>query len=478
MARRRLIAGVIVATGTAAALTLPAGAIAAPVTATTTAQAVPAPTTPGDQATRIQKRLRVKLGAKFAGAWLAPGGTKVVVATTDSGSADEIRAAGAEARTVSRSEGQLNTAQTKLNRRAAKAPKSVTSWYVDTKTNTVVVQARSVSAAKKFVADSGADAKTVKVVQSSEQPRLFYDIIGGERYWTSQFGCSVAFSVQGGFVTAGHCGNTGESTSGANQVAQGTFGGSSFPGNDYAWVNTNSQWTPTPKVNRWNGTYETVRGAQPAAVGAAVCRSGSTTNTQLWCGTINQLNATVNYQEGTVTGLIRTNICANPGDSGGALITQTGGQAQGITSGGSGSCPSGGTTFFQPVTEVLQILQGQGRTLITDGGTPPGGFCDAYSTKYNGNISSGANQYQPSATGFTTTTSGAHGGCVDGPDGVDFDLYLQKQGTGGTWTSVASSTSPGPDEKVTYNGTPGTYRWRVHAYSGSGSYVAGVNRPS
>ncbi|URN14439.1 S1 family peptidase [Streptomyces radiopugnans] len=68
-------------------------------------------------------------------------------------------------------------------------------------------------------------------------------------------------------------------------------------------------------------------------------------------GTVTGLNATVNYPQGRVHGLIRTNVCAQPGDSGGALFA--GGVAIGLTSGGNGDCSSGGTTFFQPVTEVL-----------------------------------------------------------------------------------------------------------------------------
>ena len=60
----------------------------------------------------------------------------------------------------------------------------------------------------------------------------------------------------------------------------------------------------------------------------------------------------MNYAEGSVTGLIRTTACAEPGDSGGSAIT--GNQAQGVTSGGSGSCRTGGTTYFQPVNEILQ----------------------------------------------------------------------------------------------------------------------------
>jgi hypothetical protein len=55
-----------------------------------------------------------------------------------------------------------------------------------------------------------------------------------------------------------------------------------------------------------------------------------------------------------VTGLIETNVCAEPGDSGGPLFSE--GIALGITSGGSGDCTSGGTTFFQPVTKAMQAL--------------------------------------------------------------------------------------------------------------------------
>ena len=53
---------------------------------------------------------------------------------------------------------------------------------------------------------------------------------------------------------------------------------------------------------------------------------------------------------GTVRGMIQTNVCAEPGDSGGPLYDGT--KALGITSGGSGDCRTGGTTFYQPVREA------------------------------------------------------------------------------------------------------------------------------
>jgi hypothetical protein len=68
---------------------------------------------------------------------------------------------------------------------------------------------------------------------------------------------------------------------------------------------------------------------------------------------VTALNATVNYAEGSVYGMIKTTVCAEGGDSGGALFA--GSVALGLTSGGSGNCSSGGTTYFQPVTEALSV---------------------------------------------------------------------------------------------------------------------------
>lgn len=48
--------------------------------------------------------------------------------------------------------------------------------------------------------------------------------------------------------------------------------------------------------------------------------------------------------------MIRTTVCAEPGDSGGPPYDGT--RALGLTPGGSGDCKRGGTTFFQPVREA------------------------------------------------------------------------------------------------------------------------------
>jgi streptogrisin C len=424
---------------------------------------------------RIQLKLQKQLGKTYAGAWLTGDASEFVVAVTDSAKAAEVTAAGATPTLVSRSAATLDAVKAGLDKAAAAAPAAaVPGWYVDVKSNTVVVQARGgTAAARAFVKASGVDASAVRVVASSEQPRLLYDVRGGDAYYIGSGRCSVGFSVNGGFVTAGHCGRTGTATTGFNRVAQGTFQGSSFPGNDYAWVAVNSNWTPQPWVNNYAGGNVTVAGSTVAAIGAAICRSGSTTGWR--CGTVQAYNQTVNYAEGSVSGLTRTNACAEPGDSGGSWMS--GQQAQGVTSGGSGNCSSGGTTYFQPVNEILSAY---GRTLVTSGGgnppPPPPTGCTGYEFTATGSLASGGQAYQPNGSYYYSSASGSHRGCLDGPTGTDFDLYLQKW-NGSGWAVVAQGASSAADENVSYTGTAGYYRWRVHAYSGSGSYSLGYTNP-
>jgi streptogrisin C len=435
-----------------------------------------------DSASRTELALRKKLGSAFGGAWLTDDAKSFVVAVTDSARAAEVTAAGATPTVVTRSAAKLDAIKAGLDKAAAKAPAAtVPGWYVDVKTNTVVVQARgTTAAARAFVKASGVDAAAVRVVETTERPRILYDVRGGDAYYIGGGRCSVGFSVNGGFVTAGHCGSAGDATTGFNRVPQGTFQGSSFPGNDYAWVAVNSNWTPQPWVNNGSGGNVIVAGSTAAPVGTAICRSGSTTG---WhCGTVQALGQTVNYAEGSVSGLTRTNACAEPGDSGGSWLS--GQQAQGVTSGGSGNCSTGGTTYFQPVNEILTAY---GRTLVTSGGgtppttpppttPPPGTGCAGFEFSVTRSLSSGGSAYVPTSGYYYSSASGTHRACLDGPASTDFDLYLQKwNGLG--WAAVASGTTAAADESVSYNGTSGYYRWRVHAYSGSGTYTIGYSNP-
>ncbi|MEU8382076.1 S1 family peptidase [Streptosporangium sp. NPDC048865] len=421
-------------------------------------------------AAKIEPALRGRLGASYAGAWVTGPTSDLVIATSDSTKVASLARSGAEVKLVRNSLATLDAAKERLDLLAASAPKSIPSWYVDVPGNSVVVLAGDVAEARAFVDGSGVDGALVRVEASQERPRPLYDVRGGDAYYMGGR-CSVGFSVtrgtQGGFATAGHCGTPGTATQGYNRVAQGTFQGSSFPGNDYAWVAVNADWTPTGVVNGYSAGILPVTGSTQQVVGSSICRSGSTT--QYRCGTISQHNTSVTYPEGTITGLTRTTVCAEPGDSGGSYIS--GGQAQGVTSGGSGNCSVGGTTYHQPINEILSVY---GLTLVTNGTPPPTG-CSGYQNSYTGSLTSNVNAYQPGTSGYSAG-AGVHRVCLDGPNGTDYDAYLQKL-SGSTWTTVASGTTPNPDEAFTYTGTAGTYRVRVHAYSGSGSYTLGLTRP-
>ena len=95
-------------------------------------------------------------------------------------------------------------------------------------------------------------------------------------------------------------------------------------------------------------------------------------------------------------------------------------------------------------------------------------------TRTNTSITTaGGNSYSAQ---FSTTTSGYITGQLFGPAGTDFDLYLQKW-NGSSWAQVASGATASNNETVQYNGTAGSYRWRVHAYSGTGTFNNYSNAP-
>ncbi|MFB7335582.1 S1 family peptidase [Streptomyces adustus] len=227
-----------------------------------------------------------------------------------------------------------------------------TAWAVDAKTNRVVVTVDdTVSAAEiaQIKADAGgnADALTIK-----HTPGQFKRLItGGDAIYGGGYRCSLGFNVHSGstyyFLTAGHCGevaSTWYSNSGQSTVL-GTNVSYSFPTNDFALVRYTGSAAHPSAVGS-----QTISSAATPSVGTTVYRRGSTTGTH--SGRVTALNATVNYGSGDVVyQMIQTTVCAEGGDSGGPLYS--GSVAYGLTSGGSGNCTSGGTTFFQPVTEAL-----------------------------------------------------------------------------------------------------------------------------
>jgi len=219
-------------------------------------------------------------------------------------------------------------------------------WYVDESADRVVVTADStVSDAEvaelKDAAGSNADA--LQIEQTSGVYRRL--LSAGDPIFGSRYRCSLGFNVVQGstyyFLTAGHCGKPEKTwyTSSARTTVIGPTVDYSFPGDDYALVRYDNTSLSHP------GGFT----AADAYVGEIVTRKGATTGTHT--GTVTALNVSVRYQGGgKVDGLIQTTVCAEPGDSGGPMYD--GSLALGLTSGGSGNCTTGGTTFFQPVTEA------------------------------------------------------------------------------------------------------------------------------
>ncbi|WP_089154117.1 S1 family peptidase [Micromonospora sp. NBS 11-29] len=211
------------------------------------------------------------------------------------------------------------------------------------------VRGAALAALRRSAARAGA-------VLRHEPGRLRPLIAGGQAVYSGGGRCSLGANVHSGstwyFVTAGHCTSLAATwyADSARTTVLGSRTGSSFPGNDYGVVRYTGTVAHPSAVYTYPGQV-TITGTGTPYVGQAVCRSGATTGVR--CGLVTGLNQTVNYAEGSVTGLIRTNICAEPGDSGGPLYVAATGTILGILSGGSGNCTSGGTSYYQPIQEIL-----------------------------------------------------------------------------------------------------------------------------
>ncbi|MDI1461099.1 S1 family peptidase [Catellatospora sp. KI3] len=419
------------------------------------------------RAREVDAALRARLGAAYAGSWLPDGADRLTVAISDARQSSAVTDAGATPVVVRHSAATLASAHSRLDRARAGLPASVTSWYVDAMRNRVVVTATDTTAAARFVAAGGVDPALVEVRHATARPRKMIDIRGGEGFWTALHGCSIGFAVNRGYITAGHCDPAGTWTIHANGVSLGAIQAATFDTNgDYAWVATTSDWTPQPLVTQWNGTDVTVAGAMVAPIRTLVCRSGATTG---WhCGLIDAFNVTVNYSTGeTIGGLTRTTACADHGDSGGPFLA--GPHAQGVLSGGSGDCVSGGDSYFQPVGEILSAY---GLELTVN----PPQACGTYPNVQTGSIprmNASAFEPDPDGAGFQAS-AGTHRACLTSGGALRLELqyFSLKQ-----WRTVATSDAPFGDEHITYSGAAGKYRYRIVGDTGGAGYTLGYSRP-
>jgi len=181
---------------------------------------------------------------------------------------------------------------------------------------------------------------------------------GGDPIYSrfNTYRCALAFNARDSagayyFLTSVRCGggagtviygNSSHTTVLGTTVATGTP--------DYAIVKYAAGFAPPGMVDLYNGSNQDITTAATAYVGEPVKRSGTT---GVHSGSVTGVNVTVATAEGTITGLIRTNVCADSTESGGPLFD--GAKALGILTdrAGAGNCSTGGSTFYQPVTGPL-----------------------------------------------------------------------------------------------------------------------------
>ena len=301
-------------------------------------------------------------------------------------------------------------------------------------------------------------------------------------YQNGRFICSGTIIAPQWALTAKHCvGGTMSVLVGNVMRGQGTSA------NVTSWHNApNGSDLSLLKLDRVAGSTFSQLGTANPPVGATVniygwgmtCRTGCQPSNQLKTAQVRVTSICRDYYGGEAICSTRIDGAAWSGDSGGPKMHN--GLQVGVASTADGGTTQQYTSVMPSRAWIMQMIGGQTSPTATPPtsptGPPPGGCAD-HANRFSGSLSAGGQAIQPNNSYFQTTGSGTHSACLDGPTGADFDLYLQKW-NGSAWANVASGTSPGPDETLTYNGTAGYYRYRVHAYSGSGSYTLGYTRPA
>ncbi|MGH3716646.1 MAG: proprotein convertase P-domain-containing protein, partial [Micromonosporaceae bacterium] len=282
--------------------------------------------------------------------------------------AARVRAAGATPRRVAHSRADLAAAAQAVG---ALAATGVTGWGVDVVGNVVEVRLAPGAPAPAGLAALGDVVRTAEGVAQRQQGG---DVRGGDEWKPgTESSCSIGFSATGSggsrhFVTAGHCTNdTNQAAYGKDGTQLGASNGSiNGMEGDFGKVDvTAAGWNLSSTVYAY-GTASDVKvtGSTEPTVGMSICRSGWKTGWR--CGTVTQVNQTINYPNVSVGGQFVTNACSNAGDSGGAYVT--GDKAVGIHSGGGNPCgQSNPNTNAQPVNEALTKW---GLTLVTGTASP------------------------------------------------------------------------------------------------------------
>ncbi|GAA0586957.1 trypsin-like serine protease [Kribbella sandramycini] len=300
---------------------------------------------------------------------------QLVVNVHSAKAAEVAREHGLSPRTVARGEKALAKLQQQVQALADKSGSlQVQSIGADLPTDRlqVVLQpgkqsAKTAALVKQLKAIPGVDVSTNTTTLS-----MTADVIGGQIMdLVPGTNCSLGFSgTRSGnnvMLSAGHCVEGNPMVQNRSGVRLGVGIASRFrtgsPSVDMGLMDIDSNNIGRGYIDNRNGQTTRVTGSSKAPVGTTICKAGNTTG---WtCGSITQYNLTVNYggAGGSITrtsGLARSTVCTEGGDSGGAYISGT--IAQGMTSGGpndghdcgwnQGGNATGSYSFYQPVVDA------------------------------------------------------------------------------------------------------------------------------
>ncbi|MEV6304341.1 S1 family peptidase [Actinoplanes sp. NPDC051861] len=328
----------------------------------------------GEAARQVAGRARVAAGSAYAGDWLDDDVTAVTVAVTDRAVARAVRAAGANPELVRYTHNRLVAAEARLQ-----GARDVSGTSIDQQLNRIVVESRpgAEPAARAAVSAAAIDPAMVEYrTQRDDAVAATIDHHGGELFTTSKGSCTEGFSVDPGvgqllnvpgFVTAGHCGPNQDQIRDRNGLFAGVITDSTYAntgrGPDQAWVPLAGLRDPRPDVfNSSTGGFVPVLGSTVAAYNADVCMEGQVSKWR--CGKItgypaNESGIPVGPDGAlrTVTGVVKTSICSDLGDSGAPVLA--GNQAQGIVSFATVNCVTHpqGPTWFQPINGMLNSMR-------------------------------------------------------------------------------------------------------------------------
>lgn len=271
--------------------------------------------------------------------------------------------------------------------------------------------------------------------------------------------CSVGAAINGGFLTAGHCGYAGEEVYSPSLIFMGPYAASTFPFpastfHDSAWVETVAGWIPEPTINGYASGVLTVpstwSGISQAPVGSTVCRYGQTSEGP-HCGIVDQVDHDWALKGAgfTIVALDTTRVagaCTDDGDSGGPYVAAGSGQLQGTNIGGRpvNTCPAMATyVYFQPMPIHQQYWLGK-NVLTAHGALPP--TVSGMSCPNMG--SSGSGQYQCDFSHYNS----------QGPTSIS---WTSSEGHASTSAILWGSCSPGfpLDVPLAITNPYGTYNY-------------------